>query len=244
MEMRKIYYNRKSIRLKNYDYSQNGMYFITICTHHRQNILSQIQKINCRGRFPPLPSNIQHPPMPDNKNQPQFNNNFQYTSNNKNQISLNNNLQPIINNQCSKNPCNKCIFQKNHQHLSQQCKNKFGIIHIYSEIGTIIENTITNINQINYVNIEPYVIMPNHVHFIVEINDKSIPQDTGRDGTLPLHAIIGKFKSYTTYQFNLMNKTVGTKLWQRGFYEHIIRNENAYNQICKYIKNNPIKYIL
>lgn len=42
-EIRKIYYNRKTIRLQNYDYSQNGMYFITICTKNRECILSTIQ---------------------------------------------------------------------------------------------------------------------------------------------------------------------------------------------------------
>ena len=47
--MIKIYYNRKSIRLKNYDYAQNGMYFITICTHNREPILSKISKIDDVG---------------------------------------------------------------------------------------------------------------------------------------------------------------------------------------------------
>ena len=44
--MRKIYYNRKTIRLQNYDYSQNGMYFITICTKNREKILSIIMTKN------------------------------------------------------------------------------------------------------------------------------------------------------------------------------------------------------
>ena len=45
MEMRKIYNNRKSIRLKNYDYSQNGMYFITICTKNRMNLFGKIMRV-------------------------------------------------------------------------------------------------------------------------------------------------------------------------------------------------------
>ena len=43
--MIKIYYNRSSIRLKNYDYSKNGMYYITICTHNREEILSKMDVI-------------------------------------------------------------------------------------------------------------------------------------------------------------------------------------------------------
>ena len=39
-----IYFNRKSIRLKDYDYSKNAMYFITICTYNREKILSKIEK--------------------------------------------------------------------------------------------------------------------------------------------------------------------------------------------------------
>ena len=56
--MRRIYYNRKSIRLKNYDYSQNGMYFITICTKNREPILSKIcaesmqTNVGARGTVP------------------------------------------------------------------------------------------------------------------------------------------------------------------------------------------------
>ena len=56
--------------------------------------------------------------------------------------------------------------------------------------------------------------------------------------------IIGRFKSYTTKQYNLLKNTIGKKLWQRNYYEHIIRNEKEYYKICEYIKNNPIQYFL
>ena len=49
-------HHRKSIRLKYYDYSTEGMYFITICTQNRKHILSKIKHGDCRGRVPPLPS--------------------------------------------------------------------------------------------------------------------------------------------------------------------------------------------
>ena len=131
------------------------------------------------------------------------------------------------------------------------CQQNIEIIQMHTQIGKIIEDTIKNMNQLNYIKIEPYVIMPDHIHFIVELKNDINKMNLdgrgnflyeGRGGTLPLHAIIGQFKSFTTKQYNLLNKTIGIKLWQRGFYEHIIRNENEYYRICEYIRNNPIRY--
>ncbi|MFQ5456688.1 MAG: transposase [Nitrospirota bacterium] len=59
-------------------------------------------------------------------------------------------------------------------------------------------------------------------------------------GSLP--TIIRSFKSAVTKQINKTQKTEGAKLWQRNFYEHIIRNENELNKIREYIINNPIKW--
>lgn len=81
--------------------------------------------------------------------------------------------------------------------------------------------------------------MPNHIHCIIQLE-----KNQGRGGTLPLQAIIGRFKSFTTKQYNLLNNTIGIKLWQRNYFEHIIRNEKEYLEICKYIEENPIKYYL
>ena len=53
--MIEIYINRKSIRLKNYDYSQNGMYYVTICTKNRENLLSNITAVGADD--PVRPSN-------------------------------------------------------------------------------------------------------------------------------------------------------------------------------------------
>ena len=76
--------------------------------------------------------------------------------------------------------------------------------------------------------------MPDHIHFIISINN-----DKGRGGTLPLQGIIRKFKSYTTKKYNILNNTIGIKLWQRNYYEHIIRNEKEYYKIN--VGKNPRK---
>ena len=56
----------------------------------------------------------------------------------------------------------------------------------------------------------------------------------------PLHKIIQGFKSVTTrkcFEYGYKN------IWQRNYYEHIIRNDEEYNKICEYVINNPVNYI-
>ena len=146
--------NRKPTRLKEYDYSSPGLYFVTICTHNRKYLLS---KIVGEG-FHALPKNI---------------------------------LSPI---------------------------------------GKEIEKSIQYINN-NYAGIAiyKYVIMPNHIHLIVNL------QDSGGRGNPPLQDIIGQLKSYTTNKF-------GSILWQRSFHDHIIRGKEDYDKIWEYVDTNVLKW--
>ena len=90
-----------------------------------------------------------------------------------------------------------------------------------------------------------YVIMPNHVHGIVEVQNfeplrpprqnqyqKIIPRSIG--------AIVRGFKIGVTKWFR-QNTTIRT-VWQRNYYEHIIRDEKSFNQISEYIQINPMKW--
>ena len=146
---------RKPTRLKEYDYSTPGIYFITICTHNRKCLLSNI--IVGEGLCA-LPQNT---------------------------------LTPI---------------------------------------GNEIEKSIQYIND-NYigVKIDKYVIMPNHIHLIL------ILDDSGGHGNPPLQNVIGKLKSYTTNKF-------GNILWQRSYHDHIIRGEKDYRKIWEYIDTNVIRW--
>ena len=81
--------------------------------------------------------------------------------------------------------------------------------------------------------------MPNHFHCIVELK--------GRHADLPLHEIVQWFKTMTTNDYirnvKLNNWTrFNGKLWQRNYYEHIIRDEKSHNTIVEYIKYNPEKW--
>ena len=57
-----------------------------------------------------------------------------------------------------------------------------------------------------------------------------------------LPEIIRQFKTFSARRINDIRKTRGVKIWQRNYYEHIIRNEHDYNRIQKYINENPLKW--
>ena len=193
--MRKIYYNRKSIRLKNYDYSQHGRYFVTICTKKRECILSQIKPKRVGAGL----------------------------------VSAHVVLTPM---------------------------------------GKFVNNEIKQLEKRFPVKIEKCVIMPDHIHFIININilkwngnekydiqrnekydiKRNEKYDIQRADTRPaptIGQIICAFKSITSNRYIKYNKQIGEykKLWQRGYYEKIIRTEKEYYNVCEYIKNNPIRYI-
>ncbi len=156
-------HRRRSIRLKEYDYSKPARFFITICTYNRESLFGQIVD---------------------------------------GEITL-------------------------------------------SEIGRIAKSYWGE-----------YMIMPNHIHGIILILDSvdsvgaryasplQSPQIPRSARPKSLGAIVGSFKSATTKHINQIRKTPGILLWQRNYYEHIIRNKGELNKIREYIINNPLKWEL
>jgi REP element-mobilizing transposase RayT len=106
--------------------------------------------------------------------------------------------------------------------------------------------------QYEYIILHAFVVMPNHIHGIIEINKNLLNVGTGRD--LSLHSINNpcssteiKIKSlselmgaYKTTSSKLIH-LAGLKnfIWQRSFHDHIIRNHIAYQNISNYINENP-----
>ncbi len=86
--------------------------------------------------------------------------------------------------------------------------------------------------QYPYVIIRHFIIMPNHVHALIDIasSNKKIKK-------LSLSQLVGAYKTRVTTQIRLAGMT--EFFWQRSFYDHIIRNEIDYLNIAEYIKNNP-----
>ena len=158
---------RKSIRLKGYDYSQSGYYFITICVNGKHDILGDITD---------------------------------------GQLSL-------------------------------------------SEYGKTVKLEIENISTVRKeCIIDKYVVMPNHIHMIVQI--------VGDDGNRPAEMWVNNKKRRSDYHLPLrrsvsnmvqglkgaVTRRLGFSIWQRSFHDHIIRDEADYQKIWKYIDENPLRW--
>jgi len=173
---------RKYIRLKNYDYSQYGPYFVTFCVEDKCQILGDIV----------VGSGFHARP----------------------QVEL-------------------------------------------TDIGRETQKTIEYITSNDQrIEISQYIIMPNHVHMIVILNDIGIGDDVvgiGNNavgvsdnavghGSPTLQSVVGRIKSYTAKQFSEICGTKYQTIWQRSYHEHIIRNEVEYEKISKYIDENPTNW--
>jgi putative transposase len=75
-----------------------------------------------------------------------------------------------------------------------------------------------------------FTIMPNHVHVLLTLLEKS----------LPLYALLQKHKRFTAWQCNLKLNRNGS-FWHKESYDHVIRNNRSFNRIVAYILNNPVK---
>ena len=154
---------RKNIRLRNYNYSQTGMYFVTICCKNKEHLLGTVVGTDALVR----------PPY----------------------VEL-------------------------------------------SEEGKIVENCIQTAGQIySNVNVDSYVVMPNHTHVIFEFYT---PDSTDGRGRPSLHQVVQGIKSVSTRK---CRKYGHITIWQERFYDHIIRGEQDYMQIREYIDNNPARWV-
>ena len=95
---------------------------------------------------------------------------------------------------------------------------------------------------------DEFVVMPNHIHGIIWITDFTGRGSLQRTPTTEqfqkpvsnsIPTIIRLFKATTTKQINLLRNTPGEPVWQRNYYEHIIRSERDYEEIANYISCNP-----
>jgi len=154
---------RKNIRLKYYNYAENGYYFVTICTKNKECCFGEITS----GK--------------------------------------------MLLSDYGKNAYNEIVSLKNH----------------YQNIE-----------------IDKFVIMPNHIHCIIIVGTEHETSDAATDagrntgaasGAPTVGNIVRGYKSG-------VSRKCGFSVWQRGYYEHIIRNEKDYQEIYGYIENNPAKW--
>lgn len=156
---------RKSLRLRNYDYSREGAYFITACSFKRELLFGEVIDA---------------------------------------QTQLN-------------------------------------------DMGRIVaEEWLKSAQVRTEVQLDAWIVMPNHIHGIAILTE-------GRDGTerpdassgphaSSLGALMAGFKSSVTKRINSFRGTPGAAVWQRNYYDHVIRNQSSLNRIRKYIAENPVRW--
>ena len=166
-------HHRRTIRLQEYDYSSDGLYFVTICVHEHRSLFGT-----------------------------------------------------VVDDTVYLNDAGKMI-----QEWYYRCEEHFPDIKCME-----------------------MAIMPNHFHCVWQIvgADRCVcPENNrttkGRHAGLPLHSVVQWFKTMTTNAYINGVKQRGwrpfnTRLWQRNYYEHIIRNQQAYEEIAAYIIENPINW--
>jgi REP element-mobilizing transposase RayT len=97
--------------------------------------------------------------------------------------------------------------------------------------------------------VHPFIIMPNHIHGIINIvrARRAVPlhqsEEFGKPVPGSIPTIVRSFKSESTRRINVFRNTPGAKVWQRNYYEHVIRGEKDYESIYEYILTNPQNWL-
>jgi putative transposase len=98
--------------------------------------------------------------------------------------------------------------------------------------GRVVEEELKHLAaRFGQIRLGEYIIMPNHLHAILMIADSGIQE------RLSLGVLIGQFKSRVTKRLRATNP-----VWQRNYYEHIIRNQEDMDRIREYIRENPRRW--
>jgi len=120
---------------------------------------------------------------------------------------------------------------------------------ILNEYGRIVLSCWNDLpNHYSHVRLDAFQIMPNHMHGIIFIEEstepvgagfKPAPTPTKRHG---LPEIVRAFKTFSALRINESRRTQGVSIWQRNYFERVIRDEDEPNRIREYIIYNPLKW--
>jgi REP element-mobilizing transposase RayT len=158
-------HHRRSIRLKGYDYSQSGAYFVTIVVWQRECLLGEIVDGEMR----------------------------------------------------------------------------------LNEFGKIVERAWFDLpKHYPHVKLGTFCIMPNHVHAVIVLIETVVGaglRPAPAEARHPLSEIVRAFKSFSARRINELRKSQGIPVWQRNYYERIIRNDQEHNRIHSYIEANPARWV-
>ena len=110
-----------------------------------------------------------------------------------------------------------------------------------SNIGNIVENEIIKIDgAYENASVDKFVIMPNHIHMIIFIKNNDCDLGIDNHGRTRFAPTISRIIKQTK---GLITKRIGYSIWQRSFYDHIIRDEAEYQRIWQYIDENPARWV-
>ncbi|MEI7590595.1 MAG: transposase, partial [Deltaproteobacteria bacterium] len=122
---------------------------------------------------------------------------------------------------------------------------------VLSPCGLVVRDCLLEIpKHFPQILLDEFIIMPNHIHMIIMVGARhAVPlqqktESFGKPVKGSLPTIIRSFKSATTNAINDFRQSRKYTLWQRGYFEHIIRDDDKLNKIRLYIANNHIKWTL
>ena len=125
---------------------------------------------------------------------------------------------------------------------------------LLNEIGRVVADEWERSSNIrDEIEIETFVVMPNHLHGIVIIHEHGANSNVRATGRSPLRnprgptskslgAFIAGYKSAVTKRVNVLRAIHGARLWHRGYYDHVIRKTDDLVRIREYIVNNPLRW--
>jgi len=224
------YHNRRSIRLRGYDYSRTGMYFITLCIHDRaQFVFGNI--VGATGASPQMKLNEYGHIIRD-----EWERSFKIRS------------ELIL---------DEYVIMPDHMHAVICIGNLPGrgdrrVARNYPRDTRVARNyrdprVARNSGRVAHINPDGTITQGDTpVHNTKGDAPVAPTTDTRETPTGPksrsIGAMIAGFKSGTIKRINELRKTPGEWVWQRNYFEHIIRNEQSLYRIRQYIRNNPVKW--
>ncbi|HES59916.1 MAG TPA: hypothetical protein ENO18_05735 [Caldithrix sp.] len=125
---------------------------------------------------------------------------------------------------------------------------------ILNKFGNIVDKEWKKTETLrSNIKLDEYVIMPNHLHGIIQIKRNEgdcrgamrrtpTTEQYGKLVSNSIPTIIRSFKAAVTKQINEIKQSPGERFWQKNYWEHVIRNEQDLHRICNYIINNPLKW--
>ena len=116
-----------------------------------------------------------------------------------------------------------------------------------TKFGKIINDRIIEMNSIyKNVNVEKFVIMPNHIHLLIIIDNynEDITEGLGTSRTPSPTRQNSVISSFVSTLKRYTNKQIGYNIWQRSFHDHVVRNEEDFLTRWQYIDENPKKWLL